>query len=156
MISRRPLLVFVVFLLLTFLAAVFGAAFPPGDWYRSLIKPSWNPPNWIFGPVWTALYIMIAIAGWRIWRSSASSMRSRLLGLWSVQLVFNALWTPVFFGMQQLWLAFAVIAVLWLLIASFIFFAAGKDRIAAALFIPYLAWVGFAAVLNLRLAQLNS
>lgn len=142
-------------LVLCFAAAALGGLFPPGDWYRSLAKPAWNPPSWLFGPVWTALYIMMAVAAWMVWRRGGWREQRGPLGLFLVQLALNAAWSPIFFGLRQPGLAFAEILLLWLAIAST---GAAFRRVrpaAAWLLVPYLAWVSFAAVLNFTLWRLN-
>lgn len=141
---------------LCFGAAAFGGLFGPGEWYAQLRKPSWNPPNWIFGPVWTTLYIMMAVAAWRIWRFGGDSGRQKALGLFLVQLCLNAIWTPIFFGLKQPALAFADIVLLWLAIGATAVAFFRMDRAAGWLMVPYLVWVSFAAVLNAMLWRLNS
>lgn len=124
----------------------------PGEWYASLNKPSFNPPNWIFGPVWTILYVLIAIAGWRIWLAAPSGAAMKL---WWIALVLNFLWSPVFFGAQQL--AFALVIILALLVTILAFIAAARpvDRPASLMFVPYAAWVGFASLLNGSIYLMN-
>ncbi len=124
----------------------------PGEWYASLNKPSFNPPNWIFGPVWTILYVLIAIAGWRIWLAAPSGAAMKL---WWIALVLNFLWSPVFFGAQQL--AFALVIILALLVTILAFIAAAQpvDRPASLMFVPYAAWVGFASLLNGSIYLMN-
>jgi benzodiazapine receptor len=122
----------------------------PDAWYEALQKPSFNPPNWLFGPVWTILYVMIAVAGWRVWRSSASLPR-----IWSAQLLLNFAWTPLFFGAHRIDLALATIVLLLATIVTFAVLAARRDRIAALLFVPYAAWVAFATLLTGALYFLN-
>ncbi len=139
-------------LLLCFAVASLGAIFPPGDWYASLRKPAWNPPAWIFAPVWTALYAAMAIAAWRVWRRGAR----RPLILFLIQLALNAAWTPLFFGLHRPELALLDIAALWLAIAATLLAFHREDRLAGFLFIPYLAWVSFATCLNFALWSLNS
>lgn len=124
----------------------------PGDWYQSLAKPAFNPPGWLFGPVWTLLYILIGIAGWRIWRRSPSGTAMKL---WWAQLALNFLWSPVFFAAQRPGLALVVILALLVAILAFLRAARTLDRIAAALFLPYAAWVAFATVLNAAIFVLN-
>lgn len=142
-------------LLLAFSAATPGALFPPGDWYAALAKPAWNPPNWIFGPVWTALYAMMAVSAWLVWQGSEGAVRRRALGWYAVQLVLNAAWTPLFFGLHFLGVAFAEILLLWVAIAATIAAFRRVSRVAAWLLVPYLAWVSFAAALNFTLWRLN-
>lgn len=148
--SRMALLSFVCF---TIAAAVFGARFTPGAWYAALEKPPWNPPSWVFAPVWSLLYLAMAIAAWRAWRSPALPRGAMLL--FAVQLVLNALWSWIFFGLQLPALAFAEICVLFFGIAATASLFGRADRLAGILMLPYLAWVGFAAALNFALWRLN-
>ncbi|MFY2762614.1 TspO/MBR family protein [Arenimonas sp. MALMAid1274] len=152
---RHPVTALLLCVLMVAAIASLGAIAPPGEWYAGLEKPSFNPPNWVFGPAWTVLYLMIALATWLLWRAPAGPARTRALRLNAAQLVLNAAWTPVFFGLQQLGLAFAIIVVLWLLIAATIWAAWPVRRAAALLLLPYLAWVGFASVLNGSIWWLN-
>lgn len=124
----------------------------PGPWYEALAKPSFNPPNWLFGPVWTVLYVLIAIAGWRIWRAHRGSGAMKL---WWLQLVLNFLWSPVFFGAEQVGLALVVILALLATILAFIAIAWRIDKSAAWLFVPYAMWVAFASLLNAAILMLN-
>lgn len=124
----------------------------PGDWYMSLNKPSFNPPNWVFGPVWTALYVLIAIVGWRMWTRLRHSLPSYL---WWLQLMLNFLWSPFFFGMQAPLGALFIILGLLAVVIAFIIETWHKDRLSAILFVPYLAWVGFATILNASIVWLN-
>ncbi|NJR13831.1 MAG: tryptophan-rich sensory protein [Phyllobacteriaceae bacterium] len=146
-------------LLAVFIIGVFGIGtavgigFTPGVWYAGLAKPSFNPPDWLFGPVWSVLYVMIAVAGWRSFSAEAFGPQSLL---WLAQMVLNFAWSPVMFGLQMLWPAFVVLSLMWLAIVAFIIVAwANGDRVSAALFMPYLAWVSFAGLLNITLAQMN-
>jgi translocator protein len=143
-------------LLLCFAAAAPGALFMPGDWYAVLNKPAWNPPGWLFGPVWSALYAMMAVAAWLVWRNGGFAARRGPLGLFLAQLVLNAAWTPLFFGLQRPGVAFAEILLLWLAIAATLAAFRPVSRTAAWLLAPYLAWVTFAAVLNGTLWRLNA
>jgi len=151
----RSILSLMVWLAICFAAAVFGGSFLPGPWYAQLHKPSWNPPNWIFGPVWTALYTIMAVAAWLVWKRGGFRAMRRPLGLFFLQLFFNALWSPLFFGLHHPGWAFVNIVLLWLaLLATVIAF--WKIRpLAGALLVPYLAWVTFASALNLALWRLN-
>jgi translocator protein len=143
-------------LLLCFAAAAGGALFMPGEWYAALNKPAWNPPDWIFGPVWTALYTMMAVAAWLVWRRGGFAGQGRPLGLFLAQLALNALWTPLFFGLRQPGVAFAEILLLWVAILATLLAFWPVSRAAAWLLAPYLAWVSFAAVLNGTLWRLNA
>lgn len=136
----------------TGIGALSGIANAPGAWYQALQKPFFNPPSWIFGPVWTALYVLIAVAGARIWRKAPHSTPMRL---WFAQMVLNFLWSPAFFGLQSPGLALSIIIAMLAAIAAFITTSRAHDRVSAALFLPYAGWVAFAAVLNLSILILN-
>ena len=140
----------------TFAAAWAGSRFMPGAWYAALAKPSWNPPNAIFAPVWSVLYGLMAVAAWLVWRRAGFSGAGAALGLFAVQLILNALWSYLFFGRHQPGLAFGDIVVLWVAILSVVLLFWRVDRVAGALLLPYLAWVGFAAYLNFTLWRLNA
>jgi len=146
------LLVLTGFILVTFCAPLAGMFSPPGDWYASLAKPAWNPPGWIFGPVWTTLYLMMAVAAWLVWRRDGWR---RTMGLYAVQLVLNAAWTPTFFGAQQIGWALVVILALWLAILATLLAFLRVRKAAGWLLAPYLAWVTFAAFLNFTLWRMN-
>ena len=105
-------------LTLTFLAAGFGSRYMPGEWYAQLQKPSWNPPSWIFAPAWTLLYIMMAVAAWRVWRVAGFDAARGALVLFLVQLALNGTWSWIFFGLKNPALAVADIVALWLAIAA--------------------------------------
>lgn len=127
-----------------------------GGWYASLIKPSFNPPNWIFGPVWTLLYAMMAYAVFRILRLPVGIPgRKRALTLYHLQLVLNLLWSCAFFGMQDPLAGLMVILPLWLAIAATIASFRSLDRVASLPLWPYLAWVSFATLLNASIWLLN-
>jgi len=154
--STRLYLGLAGWLVLCFAAASLGGFFMPGEWYETLKKPSWNPPGWLFGPVWTALYTMMAIAAWLVWKRGGFAVQRRPLTLFLVQLALNAAWTPLFFGLHWIGVAFADIALLCLAIAATIATFRPVSRTAMWLLVPYLAWVSFAAVLNFTLWRLNS
>lgn len=143
------------FLVLTFLAPLTGVLCPPGSWYDSLTKPAWTPPPAWFGPVWTLLYTMMAVAAWLVWRQGGWSQQRRPLALYAAQLVLNAAWTPLFFGLRQPGLALVAIVLLWLAILATAraFWRASKP--ASILLWPYAAWVGFATALNAALWSMN-
>lgn len=144
------LLVFLILVIGGGLAA--GLVAMPGDWYAGLHKPPFNPPNWIFGPVWTLLYIFIAIAGWRVWVHARDSLAMKL---WWAQLVLNLIWSPTFFALHQVAVALAIVLGMLALILGFIATAWSRDRTAALLFVPYAAWVSFASLLNGAILVLN-
>ena len=126
-----------------------------GTWYAGLAKPAFNPPNWVFAPVWTALYLMMAVAGWRVWRRRGVPAARLALGVWAVQLAMNLMWSFLFFGARTIGGALAEIAVLFaaIVVTAGLFWRI--DRVAGVLFVPYIWWVGFAAVLNAALWGLN-
>ncbi|MCZ8178830.1 MAG: tryptophan-rich sensory protein [Rhizobium sp.] len=142
----------VIFLIIVLAAASSGAIFKPGEWYESLRKPSWTPPKWAFPVVWTVLYVMIGYAGWLVWTVSGWSVA---MALWSLQMVANALWSYFFFGLRRMDLALVDVSVLWLSIALFILVTASVAPLASILFVPYLAWVTAAAMLNHSVRRLN-
>ena len=119
-----------------------------GNWYQTLKKPAFNPPDWLFGPVWTVLYLFIAIAGWRVWCKKDDPRRSTALSAYTVQLGLNLAWSFVFFGLKNLGLAFFEICLLAISIAVTMVLFWRIDRIAGGLFLPYLLWVSYAALLN--------
>lgn len=143
----------IVFVALCVAAAGTGVFFQPGSWYESLRKPSWTPPNWLFGPVWTILYICIAVAGWLVWREAGWSTP---IVFWSIQLVANAAWSWLFFGMKRMDVALVDAGVMWLSIAGFIVTAADVSATATLLFAPYLIWVTIAFALNLTVMRMNA
>ena len=142
-----------VIVVLVFATAMSGAIFKPGAWYETLTKPSWTPPNWAFPVVWTILYIMIGIAGWLVWNIAGFSLA---LVLWVIQLVLNAAWSGLFFGLRRMDLAFVDACALWLAVAAFIVAAFPISVWAALLFLPYLVWATIAAVLNLTVWKMNA
>jgi len=125
------------------------------DWYPQLVQPGFAPPNAVFGPVWTILYVMMAYAAWRVSRVYGFRGAPWALGVFLVQLGLNLLWSVLFFGFQQIGLALFEIVVLWVVILVAIVLFWRLDRIAGALLLPYLAWVGFAGVLNHAFWVLN-
>lgn len=149
----------VALLLLAFAAGGVGSVLQGADVgarYLAFERPDWAPPSWAFGVVWPVLYILIGVAAWRVWRV-AGSVRPVAwpLGLWMVQLVLNAAWPGVFFGGDALWAAVAVIAVLDIVVVATVVAFARVDRLAAALLVPYLAWILYATALNVAIAALN-
>ncbi len=129
-----------------------GSFSRPGAWYAALAKPPFNPPGWVFGPVWTVLYVLIAIAGWRTWQRAPSGPAMRL---WMAQMGLNLLWSPAFFVLHKPALALAIVVLMLVVIVAFIRTSWTGDRLAAGLFLPYAAWVGFASVLNGAIVWLN-
>lgn len=139
-------------------AALGSAATVPriDDWYATLNKPSWTPPSWVFGPVWTVLYIAMAVAAWLVWRQREMGGVWVPLLLFAVQLAFNMAWSWLFFGLKSPALGFADIVLLWIAIAATLVAFWGRSRVAGLLLAPYLAWVTFAAALNYSIWQLNA
>lgn len=141
---------------LCFAAAATGALVDTGDWYGSLKKPAWNPPSWLFGPVWSTLYTMMAVSAWLVWKRGGWSAQSRPLVWFLAQWFLNALWTPLFFGLHRPDLAFAEILLLWTTIAVTLSQFWRVSRTAAWLLVPYLLWVSFATMLNYVLWRMNA
>lgn len=138
-------------------AAIGGAvtATSVGSWYAGLAKPSFNPPGWVFGPVWTVLYFMMAFAAWRVWRARDLAGARAALGLWALQLALNLCWSLIFFGARAIGAALAEIVVLLAAILATALLFWRIDRLAGALLVPYAVWVGFATILNAALWRLN-
>lgn len=153
--STRRWLGLAAWLAVTVLAAAFGSQFQPGAWYDGLSKPSWTPPSWLFGPVWTLLYLAMAVAAWRVWKTNGFGGARSALGVYLLQLVANAAWSWVFFGRQDIAGGLGVIVVLWVLIAVTLVLFWRHDRVAGSLLVPYLVWVTYAGALNLQLLRLN-
>ena len=144
-------------LLASFAAAAMGglASVNAAGFYGDLVQPPWAPPAWLFGPVWSVLFLLMGVAAWLVWRDHGFRGAGAALKLYLVQLLANALWSWLFFAWRQGAFAFAEIVVLWLLIAATIFSFWRLHRLAALLLVPYLAWVSFAAALNFVLWRLN-
>ncbi len=150
--------------LLAFMAACFGAALVGSAftapsvpvWYEGLVKPSFTPPSWLFGPVWSVLYLAMAIAGWLVWRHQRESSTTLALALFGGQLVLNVLWSILFFGLQAPGIALVEILTLWVAIFATLLSFWRISKIASWLFVPYLAWVSFASILNFEIWRLNS
>lgn len=155
---RRDTVAFMIFLALCLAVSALGAAATAtsvGSWYRTLAKPPFNPPDWIFAPVWTALYFMMALAAWRVWRRDGLRQARAALMLFALQLALNLAWSVLFFGMRAIGAALLeIVALLVAILATTLVFWR-RDRVAGMLFIPYAAWVAFAAVLNAALWRLN-
>lgn len=159
--SRRPVARQVYGLvgwaIVTFATAAIGAAasVDAAAFYGTLARPTWAPPSWLFGPVWSVLYALMAIAAWMVWRLHGFQGGRRALVLFIVQLAFNALWSWLFFQWHQGALAFAEVVLLWSLIVATVLSFWKLSRVAAALMIPYLAWVTFASALTFAVWRLN-
>jgi len=148
-----------VSVLICFGAAWLGSLFTTpsiGGWYAILRKPAWTPPNWLFGPVWTALYLSMGVAAWLVWRRMGVSGAKFALTLFALQLILNVCWPAIFFSMHRLGFAFAEIVFLWLMILATLFSFWPVSRAAGWLLTPYLLWVAFAAALNYATWRLNT
>ncbi len=164
--TRSPLVqggVLVAFLaLVAVVAALGGMATSAGQdgWYASLAQPPLNPPGWVFGPVWTVLYVMMAVAAWRIWRQPPGSLptvpsRTRALALWGVQLVLNLAWSVLFFALKSPVAALGDLILLAVVLAATTWAFHARDRVAGLLMVPYLLWVLFAGYLNAGIVVVN-
>jgi translocator protein len=145
-------MVLIAFVVLCEAAGVVGAMFTetgPDSWYAGLDKPAFNPPSWVFAPVWTVLYALMGFGAWRVWRRLGPEPdRSRALVVFGVQLLLNALWTPIFFGAEAPYLSMLVITALWLAVLGMLLTFAPVDPFAAVLNLPYFGWVTFAVAIN--------
>jgi translocator protein len=153
--SLHPWLALVVLIVLCFaVAGLGGLATTPNipNWYAGLVKPSWTPPSWLFGPVWSVLYLSMAVAAWLVWRKGNALVP---LILFAIQLVFNTAWSWLFFGLHNPGAAFVDIVLLWAAIVGTTVAFWRRSLVAGLLFVPYLAWVSFAAVLNFAIWRLN-
>jgi translocator protein len=144
----------VVWVMLSLAAGAFGSRFEPGAWYAALEKPAWTPPSSVFGPVWTVLYVLMGVAAWLVWERRGDAARGALT-LFVVQLLFNAAWSWLFFGLQSPGMALMGIIVLWVLIAATALVFWRARAVAGTLLLPYLAWVTFATALNFEIWRLN-
>ncbi|MGC9455808.1 MAG: TspO/MBR family protein [Phycisphaerae bacterium] len=147
----------VIFLVVVAAAAGVGGLFTArsvGTWYRELNRPGWTPPGWLFSPVWTALYVMMAIAAWRVWMVAGAKAPAALTAF-VIQLVLNAGWSAIFFGLRRPGWAFAELSALWVAIVVTTVLFARRSVLAAVLMAPYLAWTTFAGALNFTIWRMN-
>ena len=151
--SKKPILIAV--LLAIAVGGIGGAATEIGPWYYNLIKPSWQPPDWAFGPIWTLIYITTGIAGVRAWRLGDPVQRRLFLGAVLINCVLNILWSLLFFKMQRPYLALIEVAALWLSIVPLVGLPRSYSPLSSLLMLPYIAWVSVAAYLNLAIVRLN-
>ena len=151
--TRSPAFTYAFYIIAMF-AMGFTTAyfFQPGDWYDALAKPEFNPPNWVFGPVWTLLYVLIGISGAKV---ALSFIPGGMLGLWWLQWVLNGAWTAAFFGAQMIGVALIVILFLLAVIIAYIVSEWEESKTASLLFVPYAAWVAFATALNATIWWMN-
>lgn len=146
----------VFWLALCFGAARLNAVFPPGDWYEGLVKPPWTPPEWTFAPIWITIYLLMSVSAWLVWQKRRVRGAYLALGLFVLQLLFNAAWSWIFFGMHLMLAALVEMAVLWFLVFATAMSFRPYSPAAAALLVPYLAWLVAAFSLNLGLWWLNA
>ncbi len=155
----RQVLGLVVCIAVCFAAAGLGGLWTSSSvdgWYRTLSKPAWNPPGWVFGPVWTVLYLCMGVALWLVWREAGFARGGAAIAVFLLQLVLNAAWSGLFFGLQRPGAAFADIVALWLAIAATVVLFWPISKLAGGLLVPYLGWVSFAAGLNYAIWRLNT
>ncbi len=145
----------ILWILVSLSAGFIGSKFMPGEWYRALQKPVFNPPGWVFGPVWTALYIMMGTAAWLIWKTPGDYRMTFPTAVFLIQLALNALWSYLFFGLQRPDLAFFEVSLLWIMILITMISFWKIRPLAGVLLLPYLLWVSFASVLNWAIWRLN-
>ena len=143
---------FFIFLAATFGAGATGALFPTGEWYKSLNKPTWTPPDWVFPVAWTSIYLLISFAGARV---AVLEGNAYAMAFWAMQIAFNALWTPVFFGLRNMRASLPVMVGLWVSVFGATVTHFMLDMWAGLAFVPYLAWVTVAAALNIAMVRLN-
>ena len=143
---------FLIFLSATFAAGATGALFPTGEWYKGLTKPDWVPPNWVFPIAWTSIYLLTAFAGARV---AVLDGNAYAMAFWALQIAFNTLWTPVFFGLRRLKGSLPIMAGLWVAVLGCLVTHWQLDLWAGLAFVPYMIWVCIAAALNFRMWQLN-
>jgi len=155
----RKITKFIFSIIIAQSAGIVGSLFTVSaisTWYEGLIKPTFSPPNWIFGPVWLLLYTLMGIALYLIWQKVLDNKRARFAFIFFIaHLVFNALWSIVFFGLQNILLALVIIVILWIMILTLVLLSWKVDRYAGYLLTPYLLWVSFAVLLNFSILQLN-
>lgn len=155
---RRSAIGLAAFILAAFSAGAIGSIFTASaipTWYAALRKPPWTPPGWVFGPVWTTLYLMMGVAAWLVWRRGGCAANRTPLILFALQLAANALWSILFFGLHAPGAAFLEILILWSLILATALTFRRVSSLAAWLLLPYLAWVTYAATLNVGVWRLN-
>ena len=145
-------IIFSIYLTACFAAAATGSLFPTGDWYKSLSKPRWTPPDWVFPIAWTYFYLALAIVGARV---SVMTDNKYAVAFWSLHIALNTLWTPVFFGARKLKVGMFIIVILWFSAAGTIYHAFKLDSFSGLIIAPYIGWVTFAAALNFSLWRRN-
>lgn len=155
---RRQFIALIIFLGLVAAVSGLGSLFTMSGmdgWYESLEQPDWQPPDWLFGPVWSVLYLGIGVAAWLVWRARGIADARVPLAIWGIQLALNLLWTAIFFGLEQPGIASIEIVVLWVAILATIVAFWPISKLAAIILVPYLAWVTYAGALTISIWQLN-
>ena len=152
--SNKP--IYIAILLSVLVGGIGGAATDIGPWYYQLQKPSWQPPDWLFGPAWTTIYILTSIAGVKAWRRANEVQRRYFLGALLLNLVLNLLWSLIFFASQRPDIALLEVVPLWLSILLMMILVRGYSPVSTWLMLPYFAWVAFATYLNWTIVQLNA
>jgi benzodiazapine receptor len=158
MVALRSVIGLVVSIGTCFVAAAVGSAFTTAaipEWYATLSKPTWTPPNWLFAPVWSLLYLSMGVSAWLVWRRAGLAAAAVPLALFVLQLVLNALWSVLFFGLHSPGSAFAEIVLLWAAILATLVAFWRCVPVAGILIAPYLLWVSFAAALNFSIWRMN-
>jgi benzodiazapine receptor len=148
-------LMLVVWVGLCFAVAFLASRYQPGIWYEGLIKPGWTPPNWVFAPVWSLLYLMMGVAAWLVWKQGGFAAAAWPLGFFLLQLALNGLWSWLFFGRHLIGAAMIDIGLLWVAILITMILFWNRQPAAGIMFLPYLLWVSYASTLNFALWRLN-
>ncbi len=151
----KSIIALIVFIVIVGAAAWVGSNFEPGQWYTTINKPSWTPPGIVFGPVWTILYILMAVSAWLVWMKVGFDRAAIALTLFVIQLAFNAIWSVLFFGLHLIGLALIDIILLWLAVMATTIAFWRHRRLAGLLMLPYMAWVSFAVILYINIWRLN-
>lgn len=151
----KKYIAFLISIIIAFIPSMIGVFYRPGAWYLEIAKPEWNPPGWIFGPVWTMLYLSMAVAAWLVWQQREKIEIKIPLIIYSIHLILNALWSWIFFGIHNLPLSVIEILLLWASIVGTIILFYKIRKLAGLILIPYLLWVSFASYLNYTIWVLN-
>jgi len=152
---KRQIISLLAWLIISFIPALFGTRFTPGEWYSQLQKPAWTPPGYIFGPVWTLLYACMGVAAWMVWKRSGFKNAGFAMAMFLIQLLLNGLWSWIFFGLHRPGPAFGEIVILWAAILLTVIAFWNQYKPSGLLLLPYLIWVSFAASLNFNIWRMN-
>lgn len=153
--NKKKIVGLIIWIFICSLAGIFGAQFEPGSWYELLQKPAWTPPNWVFPVVWPILYVMMGISAWMLWKMEEVSLTDTEFTWFFMQLILNALWSWIFFGMELIATGLAEIFLLWVALIFTLFLFWHRNHTAGLLLVPYLLWVSYASALNFAIWQLN-